>query len=274
MISSGLYLDRIPYARTGDSRDPIIVLNGGQAFMRKQSPERLQRDLSRIGRILPKGRDFELIGYDTEPGPSHSLTEVVSDLKRILAVQGPRQVVAISYGGIVGTRLAAESPDLVRDLVLVSSAHKFSPAGRGRIEQQISMAAAGQYDQLADSYRGLFRRPWFNMLLNMRLNLSGHRAAQDFAPSDTITRSLSAVLDENLMTKQAHPEAISARLLVLGGTKDQFFGDGVMDELARAAPCATIKMFERETHMLAVERSREVAEILAAFLEGHRSGCA
>ena len=60
-LETGLFLNKIPYARIGSGPDPIVVLNGGQDFVRRSSPERTARDAKRIARLLPRDRAIYVI---------------------------------------------------------------------------------------------------------------------------------------------------------------------------------------------------------------------
>jgi pimeloyl-ACP methyl ester carboxylesterase len=110
---------------------PLIVLNGGQAFVRRPSAERSVRDAKRIAKLLAKDTSFVLVGYDLSSSVDHALDRIIADLAQIIEQEfGPSKLVGISYGGIVGLRLAAAHAHLVTDLVLLASAHNFSAEGR------------------------------------------------------------------------------------------------------------------------------------------------
>ena len=59
---------------------------------------------------------------------------------------------------------------------------------------------------------------------------------------------------------------VTARTLIVGGTADQFFGDGMQQQTAALVPNMTLALFPGETHMVPIERPRAVAATLRAFL--------
>jgi pimeloyl-ACP methyl ester carboxylesterase len=79
-----------------------------------------------------------------------------------------------------------------------------------------------------------------------------------------IIRGLRAVLDEPLDAAQL--ARVAAPCLLVGGTRDQFFGEGMQQQTAAHLPNASLELVEDETHMLPVERARHVARVLAQFL--------
>ena len=263
MTGTGTFLGRIPFARFG-SGPPLLVVAGGQAFVQRPTPARVERDARRIARIIPPGRGFILVGYDPTP-PDTCLGTLGRDLVAILEeLGGDIPVMGISYGGLVALRAAVDRPDVVARLVLLSSAHDFSPEGKRRVQRQIDFAARGDLVGLTEDFVALFRRPWLNWLLRLRLRTSRSRVRQAMNEPELIIRGLRAVVEDPL-----DPSALTrmtAPCLIIGGTRDQFFGDGMQQRTAALLPHASLALAERETHMLAVERPRYVARALRSFL--------
>ena len=264
--ASGRYLNRIPYVRVGTGARPILVLNGGQAFVRRPSPARAAHDATRVARLLPARTSFVLLGYDLSPPADASVGHVLADLAQVIAAEfGPARVVGISYGGVVGLHLAAAHPRIVTDLVLLASAHDFSAEGRRRVLRQIAFAEARRFDALMGDFAAVFRRPWWNALLRARLRLGRRSLAARLNDPEVIVRGLRAVLDA-APPDPAWLGRVRARTLVVGGSRDQFFGDGRMEETAARIENATLRILDGETHMAPVERARDVAAVVSGFL--------
>jgi pimeloyl-ACP methyl ester carboxylesterase len=122
-FETGLFLNRIPFVKTGSGPAPIVVLNGGQAFVRRPTPARVRRDAERIARLLPAGRSVYVLGYDPAPTADYCIGTIGRDVARILREEiGPATVMGISFGGFVAARLAADHPDLVKELIRRSHA--------------------------------------------------------------------------------------------------------------------------------------------------------
>ncbi|MDI1460927.1 alpha/beta hydrolase [Catellatospora sp. KI3] len=263
-IETGTLLGRIPYARVGRDDQPILVLAGGQAFMQRPTPQRIARDAGRVAAVLPPDRGFILLGYDPAPGESHSLATIVADVAAIIGELGaPVQLVGVSYGGIVALRVAADHPDLVSELVLLASAHRFSPEGSQLVRRQLDLAADGDFAALGADFVGMFRRPWLNWLLRLRLRTRRGRAAEGMNDPQVIVRGLRAVLDSPV--DEASLSLVSARTLIVSGTHDQVFGREP-ERTAALLPHASLVQFPGETHMVPVERRRAVAMHTRALL--------
>ena len=265
-FTSGLYLHRIPYVRVGSDPRPVLVVNGGQGFVARPSPARAARDARRVARLLPGGASFVLVGYEPAPPADHAMARVVDDLARVIAAEfGTVRLVGISYGGVVGLHLAAAHPHLVTDLVLLASAHDVSAGGRRRVRRQIAFAEARDLDALLHHFAAVFRRPWLNALLRARLWLGRRTVAARVNEPAAIVRWLRAVLGAS-SPDPAWLGRITARTLIVGGSRDQFFGDGRMEETAAGIRHATLTVLVGETHMAPVERGRDVAAAVSAFL--------
>ena len=105
----------MPFARVGRGPECLLIINGGQGFMMKPEPSRLEKDAGRLIRILPPDTNFVLIGYDPDPKADLSLEGMAGDIAEIIDVnfKKPVGLMGISYGGVVATRVAARYPDFV-----------------------------------------------------------------------------------------------------------------------------------------------------------------
>ncbi|EIM25628.1 alpha/beta fold hydrolase [Microvirga lotononidis] len=269
-FQSGLFLNKIPYVTSGSGPNPIVVLNGGQAFVRRPTPARAMRDASRIARLLPRGRPIYILGYDPSPAADYTVGTIVDDVARILGDIGPATVMGISFGGFVAARLAADRPDLVTELILTVSAHRFSPEGRRSVDRQIACAWAGDFDGFLDEFGLVFRRPWLNWLIRLRFRQERKRLLETMNDPVTIVRGLNAVAGEEFGRDPSWLARIAAPALVVGATRDPFFDVAALEETARLIPGAQLRLFKNETHMLPVERARDVAAVIAQFLRKHR----
>ncbi|QRM28040.1 alpha/beta fold hydrolase [Microvirga sp. VF16] len=271
-FETGLFLDRIPYVKAGSGPAPIIVLNGGQAFVRRPTPARAERDAKRIARLLPKDRTVYVLGYDPAPSADYCIRTIVRDVAQILRDEiGPATVMGISFGGFVAARLAADHPDLVKGLILMVSAHRFSSRGRRSIDRQIDYAWQGDFEGFLDEFGLVFRRPWLNWLIRWRFRQERQRLHETMNDPAVIVRGLNAVAGEDFGSDPSWLTRIAAPTLIVGATRDPFFDIAALEETARLIPSAYLQLFKNETHMLPVERSRDVAKVVARFLQKQQS---
>ncbi|WP_137157350.1 alpha/beta hydrolase [Rhizobium sp. FKL33] len=262
---TGKFLKRIPYAGFGRGENPILVINGGQGFMMTPSSARMIKDIRRLARIMPNGRSFVLIGYD--PDAAHVTVDGLADDVTTIIEQhfgGTADVMGISYGGVIAARAAACSPENVSRLVLLVSAPWFSDEGKQRIQKQIDLITAGEMSLLLREFTAMFRSRWLNTLMDLRVRLSADGMLRRLGKPDVILHHLRAMLEcEAPGACQVRKETPT---LMIGGSRDQFFAAAMMEASARF-PHIEASIFPGETHMVPIERTREVRQVTAAFLQ-------
>ena len=125
VVESGLLQGRVPYIRGGSGPREALVLFGVNALLKRldqtSDPGRYARQ---VAAILP-GYRFTILGYAGGGGYGDLVRDVAAVVDRPVDL-----LIGISFGGFVAVRFAAEYPEVVRRLVLLVSAHRFSDAGR------------------------------------------------------------------------------------------------------------------------------------------------
>jgi len=260
-VETGLLRDGMPYIRGGSGQREAVVFFGVNALFKRldktSDPGRYARQVSRL---LP-GHKFTILGY-----AGSSFEEIVRDMAAAIRTP-PDVVVGISFGGFVAMRFAAQHPELVRRLVLLVSAHRFSPGGWRMVERQFEALERGDFRTLVRENALLFRRPWYNWLVRLKLWKNGNRLATDFRDPAAILQGYRQLFGPDFKNNAEYGRRIVSPTLVIGGTADQLFDRRASEETAGLIPGAQIHLFERETHMLPIEKSDEVAGAVADFLD-------
>jgi pimeloyl-ACP methyl ester carboxylesterase len=263
-IEIGKFLDRIPYARVGNEENPILVINGGQGFMMTPDQARLSKDARRLKRLLPESRSFILLGYDPNAAKV-TINDLADDVSKIIDqhLGGRADVMGISYGGVVAWRAATRSPNNVAKLVLLSSAPWFSAEGKSRLRRQIDFINVGDLVAVLREFTTLFRNPWLNLLLWLRIRFGGKRMVQRLGSPVVIKRYLEAMLESEEPGRSVISSGIPTT--IIGGGRDQFFGESIV-EAGVYAPHIRTSIFEGGTHMVPVECARVVKKLLSDLL--------
>lgn len=259
-LETGLLAGRVPFVRAGSGPCEAVVFFGVNALFKRLdqvlNPARYARQ---VARLLP-GHRITILGY-----AASTFDEIVRD--SAAAIRTPPDVVlGISLGGIVAMRFAAAHPELVPRLVLLVTAHRFSPAGAQRMERQIAALERGDLSTLIRGNALLFRRPWYNWLLRWKLWKEGNRIATGFRNPAAILHDYRQLFGPEFANNAARAQRITCPTLVIGGTADQLFDRLAIEETAALIPNAQLRLFEHETHMLPIERSTEVAAVIKSFV--------
>lgn len=261
-VESGRLQGRVPYIRGGSGSREALVLFGINALLKRldqtSDPRRYARQ---VAAVLP-GYRFTILGYAGGGGYGDWVRDVAALVERPADL-----VMGISFGGFVAVRLAAEHPELVRRLVLLVSAHRFSDAGWRSVQGQMAALEAGDLRRLVRENALLFRRPWYNALVRLRLAVGAASMTREFRPAAEILRDYQQLFGAELAENAACCRRVACPALVVGGTGDQLFDRTCFEETAALIPKAQLRLFEGETHMLPVERSRDVARAIAVFAD-------
>ncbi len=216
------------------------------------------RYAGQLARLLP-GFRFTILGY-----AGSNFDEIVADMA--LAIPSPPDLLlGISFGGLVAIRFAARHPELTRRLVLLVSAQRFSSAGWLRMQTQFDALERGDLEALVRENALLFRRPWFNWLVRLKLRRDAKTLTAAFRPPAAILHDYRQLFGPDLQSTPASAARIQCPTLLLAGAADQFFDPAACQETAATIPGAQLRLFEGETHMLPIERSAEVARAIAIF---------
>ena len=264
-IDAGQSSSGVPFLRGGSGAKRIVVLAGIDALFRRMEGPRAMRRARAIVRLLPPCA-WTIVGYG-EPGAGTNLDQAVAaTADAIREAAGPPDVlVGISFGGFIAQRLAARNPELAPRLVLLVGAHRFSDAGRKRMDRQIEQLTRGDLTRLVRENALLFRRPWLNALAGTALWLRGQRLTDGIRPPADLLAAYRGLFSDDPGRDGEVARRISARTLIIGGSDDQFFGAEVFQETAERIAGARLVLFPRETHMLPLERAEAVAAEVRSF---------
>ncbi len=261
-FETGLYLDEFPYLRIGRGAGKLVVLPGlgdGLQDVRK-GPRRTAWFYRRYT------RDFTVFLVSRRRGLHDGMTIglMADDYARVMTeCIGPASVMGISMGGLIAEDLAAECPHLVRRLVLAATAHRAGPNGEELGGRWIAWAREGRWPdvcrELAEVTFNGCRKGLYTRLLPLLVRCRGQKPAN---PADFAT-SVRACLTHDAAERLS---SIQAPTLVIAGTRDGFFPEVLIREMAKHIPDVQVFLMEGTGHGLFVERKRRFDRIVAAFL--------
>lgn len=173
----------------------------------------------------------------------------------------PVDLIGISTGGTIALQLAADRPELIRRLVLVSSAHRLSDHGRvvqREIAQLLRQGKSRKAAALFLSNAGATR------LSRAALAVAGYLVPRVVVGRDDT--DLLALLDaEDSFDIAPRLGAIDIRTLVTGGGHDRFYTSALFDATSRMLPQSTLTIYPRGGH-LGIAGNRRLARAVLEFL--------
>jgi pimeloyl-ACP methyl ester carboxylesterase len=168
----------------------------------------------------------------------------------------------ISTGGSIAQQLAADHPDVVDRLVLLSTACRRGPEGRALQRRVAARIRRGAHRQALAVMAGLVPPRRGQLAAAAAAWLAGPRllgGGDD--PADMAT----TIEAEDTFDLATCRNPIRAPTLVLAGSADRFYRPELFAETARLIPASRLRVFERRGHItvaLHPEWSREIGRFI------------
>jgi pimeloyl-ACP methyl ester carboxylesterase len=251
-------LGPLPYAALGDG-EPVAVLAGLSPTTGFEGDTMVRATAGPLAALARR-----LFVFNRRPGLPRGMTmaelaaEHADALRAIGA--GPVDVIGTSTGGSVAQQLAADHPDVVRRLVLVSTACRLGPLGRElqrRAAARIRAGADGQAlalmaASLVPPRRGQLAAGLAGRLLGPRLVGGG-------------LADMATTIEAEDAFDLARCPPVRAPTLILAGRDDRFYAPELFAETAALIPGALLQVFPGRGH-ITVMRDRGFRPAFTAFL--------
>ena len=169
-----------------------------------------------------------------------------ADAIRSLGV-GPVDVGGISTGGSIVQQLAADHPDVVDRLLLVSTACRLGPDGK-RLQRRIAarVRAGAVRQAMAVAVTGLVPPGRGQTAVAAVVWAAGARV---LAGGDDLTDMATTIEAEDAFDLAACASPIRARTTILAGGDDRWYSRELFEETARLIPGSRLRIFEGRGHV-------------------------
>lgn len=243
---SGYFRSGLPYNRLGEGLQPLVVFQGllfenkPQAGMLVSGYKFLEADYT-IYVVLRKP--------DLPAGCT--LKDMADDYARMIEEEfgGPLDVIGVSTGGSIAHHFAADHPDLVRRLIIHSSAYTLSDSAK-RLQFDIAdLAGQRQWVQAnAALVRAMLQRKGEVQTFSRPITWLASQAmgwmSRSVDPNDLVV----TVAAEDQFNFKDHLAEIKAPTLVAGGMEDPFYTPELFRETAEGIPNAWLALYAGVGH--------------------------
>ncbi|ADY12510.1 alpha/beta fold hydrolase [Sphaerochaeta globosa] len=254
MKNSGYFRGGLPYTQIGNGPKPLVVFDGLTFEHKPQSPA-----MVKIYSFLEKDYTIYSVLRKPQLPEDYTLDDMAQDYAQMLKEEfsTPVDIIGISTGGSIALHFAALYPDLVRHLILHSSAHTLNDKAK---QLQLDIAHFAQ--------KGQWRKAW-SLLVATGFPQSGF-AFQLSKPLVAVIAFLLSVhhpkdANDLLVTVQAEDKhafldrlgEISCSTLVAGGEDDYFYSSQLFKETAQGIPNARLCLYPDMGHPAGGKRFKE-----------------
>ena len=258
--ATGYFRSGLPYTRLGHGPRPLVVVQG-LTFENKPQPAVMIQEY----RALEE--DYTVWVVLRRPGllQGCGLKEMADDYAAMIQEEfgGPVDVIGVSTGGSIVHHLAADHPEVVRRLVIHSSAYTLSEPARRLQMDTARLAQQGKWRQAyitllgpvmahANGVRHLARPVTWLMSALMALR----------PPKDANDLAVTVEAEDRFNFRDRLAE-IGAPTLVIAGEEDPFYTPELFRETAEGIPNARLILYPGMGHPA---RGVQFGRDLLAFL--------
>ncbi|TCC20575.1 alpha/beta fold hydrolase [Kribbella sindirgiensis] len=257
--------DAMACLRIGDG-PPLVFLPGLTAHHRPPHGLDLRFQRGQCA-LLAHGREVWWLNRRCGLSPGTSMADLARDYARVMHQRfgQPVDVVGVSTGGSVALQLAADHPEVVRRLVVVSAAYRLGPFGHSCQRETADALRAGRLRAASAAMMSI---------------IGAHRTTRrvvrmlgwflgPFALGRPDTDLLTTLEAEDAFDLRDRLTEITAPTLVVGGARDACYGRELLEHTAELIPRGTTLIYPRKGH-LGVQ-SRRIAHDIRTFLDSDRT---
>jgi pimeloyl-ACP methyl ester carboxylesterase len=240
--SAGYFRNGLPYNRVGHGPRNLFIFQG-LLFENKPLPAVLNSLYDMYYKYLEE--DFTTYIVLRKPGlpAGYSMQDMSDDYAKMIKDEfgGPVDVIGVSTGGSIVQHFAADHPDLVRKLILHSSAYTLSDSARNLQMRMASLARQRQWMATYTTMLGSTQYPrpviWISSFL----------AGMFGAPKDPSDLVVTIEAEDKFNFKDRLGQ-ITAPTLVVAGDEDPFYSEALFRETAEGIPNARLVLYKGMGH--------------------------
>jgi pimeloyl-ACP methyl ester carboxylesterase len=252
----------IPYAAIGSG--PSLVVCSGLWPVTGVAGDGFVRGTLAPVRRLAAQRRLVVLNRRADLSARLTMSDLAAEYASAMTahLDTPVDVVGTSTGGSIALQLAADHPDAVRRLVVLSAACRLGPVGRDLQARVASELRAGQTRVAV----GVAAAGFAPAGLRALAHAVGWVAARRVIPTALAAADLAATIEaEDGFDLAGCHSSIQARTLIIGGGRDDFYGTGLFRETAALIPHSRLQVFPRRGHV-GVTNDRRAQAMIAGFL--------
>ena len=251
----------LPWAATGDG--PTVLVLAGLSTSTGVASDALVRSALAPLRAV-RGRRQTVMNRWSGLPVGLTMAGLADEHARAIAAlgTGPVDVVGVSTGASIALQLAADHPESVRRLVIVSGACRLSARGRAEQAQVAALLRSRRPRSAVRTVAATTAPRGTRTVLGVLAWAAAGRLVRGQAAADDLAETLEA---EDQFDLAACARPVTAPTLVVMGARDRDYGPDLARETTRLIAGSHLLVVPRRGHLTAATHRRSVATI-AGFL--------
>ena len=249
-VETGYFEGKIPYTRIGDK--PNIIINiEALSFTHNPPSGIILKQYLRSAIPFLEEYTVYIIGRKQNVPEDYTFSDIAKDYANLIRneFKGPVIVMGASTGGQIAQYLAADHPDVVQKLIIISAAYRISEKGAEIERKAAEYFKQGKYGKsLAAILDMLFSSKITRSIAKFFTGLIGGRVLGKIEyPNDFLTE----IRGDIEMNFKSRLNEIKAPTLILSGELDISYTVEFVRETAEGIPNAKLILYEGYGHGLA-----------------------
>ena len=264
-VETGFFEDGLPYARFGNK--PNIMVNIEALSFTHEPPSGFRlRMFKNSAKIFTDDYTVYLIGRKQNLPEDYLFDKMAEDYAKTIRreFKGPVDVMGVSTGGQIAQYLAADHPDVIRKLVIISAAFRLSERGAEIERKSEEYFKQGKYGKsLAALLDLMFSSKFTRSIAKFFTRIFGGMVIGKVEyPNDF----LNEIRGDREMNFKDRLEEIQAPTLILSGDSDIDYSAEDVRVTAENIPNSKLVIYKGYGHNLTVANREQVQKDILEFL--------
>lgn len=264
-IETGYFEDNLPYAKIGN-KSRILINIEALSFKHEPPSGFMLKEFVNTAKYFTNEYTSYLVGRKPNLPEDYLFDKMAGDYAKMIRreFKEPVDIAGISTGGQIAQYLAADHPDVVRKLIIISSAFRLSEKGIEEERKSAEYFKQGKYRKSLAAIMGLvFSSKIIGGIIKFFVRLFGKRIIGAIKyPNDYL---IEIQADREMNFKDRLGE-IKAPTLILSGEDDIGYTAEDVRTTAEGIPNAELIMYKGYGHNLTFINMKQVSEDILKFL--------
>jgi len=265
-IETGFFEDGLPYARMGDKPNILVDIEA-LSFKHEPLSGFMLKGFIKSHSLLRKEYTVFLVGRRPNLPENYLMDKMADDYAQMIRreFKRPVDVMGISTGGQIAHYLAADHPDTVRKLVIISAAYRLSKRGVELERKSAEYFKQGKYGKSLASVMDLvFSSGLKRSIIKFFTQLFGGKLIGKIEyPNDFLVE----IQADREMNFKDRLEDIKVPTLIMCGESDIGYTIDDVRATAEGIPNAELILYKGYGHNLSFSNTEQVQKDMLEFLK-------
>ena len=265
-VETGFFEDGLPYARMGNNSNILINI---EALSFKHEPPSgfMLKQFIKSARNFTNDYTLYLVGRKPNLPENYLFDKMANDYAKMIRREfnRPVDIMGVSTGGQLAQYLAADHPDLIRKLVIISAAYRLSERG---VEIERKAAEYFKKGKYGKSFAAILDLIWSSKIkrtiAKFFTRLIGKKIMGKIKYPNDFLNEIRADREMNFKDRL---EEIKAPTLVISGELDIGYTADDVRTTAECIPNADLILYKGYGHNLIMKNRKQVEEDIMEFLK-------